>query len=928
MKLIASAILLFSCLPAVAATKVTFPPVATSLYGLVTDQAAAVLPAFLEDALLRSPAYEVVRFEDEDDVAEGADAIVSWKLTPTSAAIEVKTKTGEVHGDFQATSGVGKWDSAALGALDLVLAATKPATAEAQRLKAFAATRKGVLTSFYFVPGIVNTVNANDGELRFNRALEDWKASRKSKLLAATLVAAARRREENPLPALALTSAKAVGTAMSVLFDALEGDAAELAYPFLKAHEKEVRASLARAKDAGDGLSLNEGGDGDLKPGQRKALDFLDGRVAASARRSVRRVPAKNPLEHPYLMRRRLERACEAKDADTIAHALDDRNFTTRLLAVRLLAKVDSERGRAAAVKALGDRDEWVRFEAARVLAASAGAAERAAVAAAAEKEENPATKLYLADACARAEGREPPAPPPAANVPGADGRITVWSCGYNGYAADVSPYTGYYTCDVPKKPKAAQARKNASGACVLPRMWPAGNPGHVLVKKDSLKLWRMLLTKAQLPEELVPFVDGCVYGEENMNLRPDGLWTDGWRFFCIEEKIDEGRVKGERKNLSDDEEKRFVLWAQRLAVEGFNEVYDFTKAYFGKLRPGFLVCTFIPGEVGGQTPFNRDWKFDLGGAYVYDGDIRGMIDRVRYFKITWPERPVLWLGYGNIDLGIGGSVHKAPIRYTTKLPAKPFAHTYEHYYANNVAAWIAGADTGMFTHYEGGLPTGNGIGSYLQGEDIAPGSPALKAFVDYLFTGAERDYAKRQASKGAKAGKGPALDDGDVELEDRAAGEAAALVALRKSVTEGFLHCQRATDDAARVFRGLVRPVGEMPAERQGLFTRTAGGVTAYAATADCTASFQMVGCELLTGEWDAIFDARRKAALVAEEHVGPYVAIHKGIAAFARERPFDSVTVDGDALVLRGRGEVRVTRRGTSAAETVALNGELRVR
>ena len=88
------------------------------------------------------------------------------------------------------------------------------------------------------------------------------------------------------------------------------------------------------------------------------------------------------------------------------------------------------------------------------------------------------------------------------------------------------------------------------------------------------------------------------------------------------------------------------------------------------------------------------------------------------------------------------------------------------------------------------------------------------------------------------------------------------------------------------------------------------------------------MVGCELLTGEWDAIFDARRKAALVAEEHVGPYVAIHKGIAAFARERPFDSVTVDGDALVLRGRGEVRVTRRGTSAAETIALNGELRVK
>ena len=144
--------------------------------------------------------------------------------------------------------------------------------------------------------------------------------------------------------------------------------------------------------------------------------------------------------------------------------------------------------------------------------------------------------------------------------------------------------------------------------------------------------------------------------------------------------------------------------------------------------------------------------------------------------------------------------------------------------------------------------------------------------------------------------------------------------------MTEGFLHCQRATDDAARAFGGLPRAGGELK-EKDGLFSRTAGGVTAYAATADCTAAFRMSGCELLTGEWDAAFDAKRKAALVAEEHVGPYVAVHRGVAAFACGRPFASVTADGDALVLRGQGEVRITRRGKPAAETVTLNGELKV-
>ena len=767
-----------------AATTVTFPPPAGSLYGLDADQPAVVVPAFLEDALLRSPDYEIVRFEDEDDVRDGADAVVGWTFSAKDATVTVTTKGGTERGEFAAASGTGKWDAAAVGALELILKATQPSAAEAKRLRDFAAAKKGVLTSFYFIPGIVNTANANDGELRFNRALADWKASGKSKLLAATLVASARRREENALPALELSKEKAVETALSVLPDALEGAAAELTYPFLKAHEKAVRKLFSRTKGGeDDDLSLDEGGDGELKPGAKRALAYLDGKVAVEPRRSVRTIAAKNPSVHPYLMRRRLERAATAKDFAAFDAALADKDFSTRLLAVRLLAKADAERGRVAALKALGDKDEWVRFEAAIALAGRATAADGAALAAAEAKEGNPATKLYLADARARAEGRPLPDPRPAAHVPGKDGRIAVWSCGYNGCAADASPYTGYYTCDVPKKPEAAQARKNAAGACVLPRMWPAGNPGQVLVAKKSLKLWRMLLTKAQLPAALVEHVDGCVYGEENMNMKPDGLWADGWRFFCDEEKVDAARVKGERKNLTEDEEKRFVRWAQRLAVEGFNEVYDFTKAYFGKLRPGFLVCTFMPGEVGGQTPFNRDWKFDIGGAYVYDGDIRAMIDRVKYFKAVWPERPVLWLGYGNIDLGVGGSVHHAPIRYSTKFPAKPFAHTWEHCYVNNVAAWIAGADTGMFTHYEGGLPTGSGIGAYLQGEDIAPGSKSLKSFVDYLFTGAEKHYATAQAAKSAKAGRGtgPSLDDADVELDDRAADEKDALTALRR---------------------------------------------------------------------------------------------------------------------------------------------------
>ena len=74
-----------------AATTVTFPPPAGSLYGLDADQPAIVVPAFLEDTLLRSPDYEIVRFEDEDDVREGADAVVGWTFSAKGASVTVTT---------------------------------------------------------------------------------------------------------------------------------------------------------------------------------------------------------------------------------------------------------------------------------------------------------------------------------------------------------------------------------------------------------------------------------------------------------------------------------------------------------------------------------------------------------------------------------------------------------------------------------------------------------------------------------------------------------------------------------------------------------------------------------------------------------------------------------------------------------------------
>ena len=309
-----------------------------------------------------------------------------------------------------------------------------------------------------------------------------------------------------------------------------------------------------------------------------------------------------------------------------------------------------------------------------------------------------------------------------------------------------------------------------------------------------------------------LPWLDGVVLGEETMSFKPFVEWPEGWRLFCREAGLDPLRVAGKQENLSELERKAWWNWEQRVAIEGFNTIYDFVKLRYGKLRPGFAVCTFLPDQ-NGPTDFDRLWKFDIGAGYYYSTNTRYRYTQIRRFKTVWPDRPVLWLvnGVATSLSGQGG------VKYDAKMPTTPIPQTSIQPYADAICAWMAGAHTGNFTGYlfidlktKAGPMAG---GQYLFTEDTYPGSKTLSSDVAYAFKGVDDMYRTKAMIKDlkpdAQIGKtGPAdtttLDEPSTKTKDRFALQ---MESEMKRMETGFLLDSKRLRDYARLLTDLPFP-------------------------------------------------------------------------------------------------------------------------
>lgn len=573
-------------------------------------------------------------------------------------------------------------------------------------------------------------------------------------------------------------------------------------------------------------------------------------------------VAFKMNLENP-LERRRLIDGCVArKEPALVVEACSNADAHIRAYAIKALMKLDPKAAHTEAMRMLSDMHTYARFYATYALAELAEPGDLAALETAYAAEKNRAAKLYLADAVAKAAGKPKPAPQKPVNSIRETGWAISWQCGYNGVHADRELYDGYYTCGLPTKPtpemiKAHDERK----ACVFPRPEPCGHPGQILVDAAVADtFWTEL--DAELPDDIYPYVDGFVYGEESMWLGATGIWDRGWRIFCEDAKIDPDRVRGDIKKLTPNERLAFEDWGTRVAIRGFGELYDFTKDYWGKLRPGIAVCTYITGSYGATDAW-KDFKFDIGGVYIYDGDHRNMYECMRHLKSVWPERPMQWLSFGNINIGLGSSTYGKPVTWNTPMPTHPMSRRFEHCYVDSFAVWLAGADTGYFTNYgtagaeaaKGGKAAGGSLGGI---PNIYYGSPVLqKAAEAALNGGYEMMKDAEKKSKRASIDIADLADEtdesvGDLEMEEEGGKDdpiQKKVLAKIEEIKRGFLYMNRLTRDTTAVELGLPR---RWPGHEDSFLL----GVSSYS------------NIGMLLPRFDAFGDAKQPTDLPGLEH------------------------------------------------------------
>lgn len=455
----------------------------------------------------------------------------------------------------------------------------------------------------------------------------------------------------------------------------------------------------------------------------------------------------------PYARHRAVAQLRKSKEAwarEELIAACTNPEAHTRVAALEAMFELDAATARPLVLKATLDPHRYVRLRAASLIAQIADSTQAAGIKDSLSKQNDRATKLYLEDALARAEGRPLPPPQPAANsVIGGTNNI-AWLSPHGGNAD--SPYGAYYMLShgnhVRDDERGEKLRKaHDAGKAFFYRVDPVGNPGTIMVDGLAQDYYWLYLDD-QLDTPHLPYIDGLVYGEESMSMSPDALWPLAWRFFCEETGIDPARVNGDMKNLNPYEARAWNTWGVRRCVEGFNRLYDYTKLKFGKLHPGIQVCTFLPeqGFGGAPNPADFEWKFDVGGIYHYVDDTRKTaFSLVRRYKTIWPDRPVLWLSNGI------GVYERTPIQYTYKAPTEPIVGRSYRAYTDALTAWMAGADTGWFSIWAF-LPwdwVNAGITS-LKGptvgpEDMTPESPQLRMCIDFAFAGVDDMLRNKQ---------------------------------------------------------------------------------------------------------------------------------------------------------------------------------------
>lgn len=394
----------------------------------------------------------------------------------------------------------------------------------------------------------------------------------------------------------------------------------------------------------------------------------------------------------------------------------------------------------------------------------------------------------------------EKPGPP----VHSIQGKTNLtWLCD-GGADSENSPFDAYYLMS----PTITDVRKRAyaKGKIFYARVSVGNNAGSVLVDPARRDMFWLNLEQELKPDVLAN-LDGVILGEETMSADPKGLWASGWPLFCHDAGIDPSTVNGDLEKLSETQAAAWRSWALTKFVEGFNEMYDYIKLRYGRLRPGFGVGTFLPGQ-GVITPADKQWKFDIGGIYDYKGCSRiAAYALVRRYKTLWPERPVIWL-----SLGIGG-YEMNPVKYTQKTPQQPLIGRGDRAYADSVAAWLAGADTGWFSIWlftPRKQSSNKMAGVQVNVEDVLPGNPLIERALDFTFRDVDKAYmAKREPG----APEAPDVDlkpEAPVEsLEEKSSGieEVKGQVKDEKErMRRGFLFYGRYVYDTARVFAGLPR--------------------------------------------------------------------------------------------------------------------------
>lgn len=572
-----------------------------------------------------------------------------------------------------------------------------------------------------------------------------------------------------------------------------------------------------------------------LTAAQRLANDPLGSlaqaaRLALSAHRPVAEREKRLfdlEIEHSYLRMKLVDQLASARDPsalDDLEKACANPDAHTRTHALKRLLAVAPERAQGHVLRSISDPYRWVRLHAASFLSGIATADSSKAIREALAGEKDEATRLYLEDALAKAEGKPAPPPRPAARSVRGKRNLT-WLCGA-GLDSEKSPFDAYYCLSV----KVGEQWKTAhqAGKIFFGRVNTVGNPGQVVVDPDwQDRFW--LAIQGEVTDENLPYLDGLVFGEESMSSKPETLWPQGWRLFCLDAGLDPARVGGDQTKLTVPEARAWRHWALQRVVDGFNVLYDYVHLRYGKLKPGLQVSTFLPEEAllsAGANPGDLRWNFDVGGLYDYKGCNRmAAYNMVRRYKTLWPDRPIIWL-----SLGIGG-YEMNPVKRTLRVPTAPLTSRGDRAWADSITAYLAGADTGYFSvwifvdkNFKGGMHNLSGVQTLV--EDITPESGTLRRGIAYSFRGVEEEYSLKMEGKPKlevemvdKGGEFEEADD-EEEIESALTGEmtqkekiAIQVKADKERFFRGFHFYRKYVYDCARIFKSLPRQHAKPPA-------------------------------------------------------------------------------------------------------------------